>query len=72
MLKLLRVAATDNIEYDVFLNRNGNVCCLEHDFGSPMIQDTTVDQACDWLIERGVPSEKAELAVLLSKLSKPN
>ena len=70
MLTLLKFQASDKNSYDVFLNRDGNVCCLEHDFGSPMIQNASIEQACDWLIERGISGSKEEISSLLKKLSK--
>lgn len=68
MLTLLRLAAANKTEYDVFRNKNNNFCCLEHDFGSPMIQDASIDDACDWLLRSGVQAKKEELTALLSKL----
>lgn len=68
MLKLIRLANKDNTEFDVFRNRENNFCCLEHDFGSPMISDVTSEKAADWLIQQGVSITKDELIFLLAKI----
>lgn len=70
MLKLIRVAADDNTEFNVFVNRDGKICCLEHDFGSPMIQGVTVQEAVDWLIQHKVSMLAADLSALLSKIGR--
>jgi hypothetical protein len=70
MLKLIRVSADDGTEFDVFLNKDGKICCLEHDFGSPMIQGATVHEAVDWLIQHKVPMLAVDLSALLSKIGK--
>ena len=66
-LVLLRFQSL-NEAFDVFMAKDGTYCALEHDFGSPSIQQKPAEEVAKWVAER-TGSDESQILVLIKMLS---